>query len=184
MILGGRRIGYRNSMSNTCTDDIPENFILNMITLEWSSLNMRENDITGLYNFASCQVDDDIYIFGGSKVPFSQSKNLYRISYKEVKRADLSSKQLLKHHDINSDEHGLHYHKFNNRSFRQESGLTMSHISSIEKSHKPISQMSLRSKRVSTNYLLQKEFQKSGKVVDVNEMFQANRNGQKMPIPK
>ena len=59
-----------------------------MINLEWSTLKMKENDVNGLYNFASCQIDDDIYIFGGSKVPFSQSKKLFKITYQEVKKAE------------------------------------------------------------------------------------------------
>ena len=99
MVLGGRRIGYKFTENMNLTDDIPQHFILNMNNLEWSPLDLRENDVQGLYNFASCKKDDDIYIFGGSKVPFSQSKKLYRITYEEVKKSDLSTKSLLKPHN-------------------------------------------------------------------------------------
>ena len=133
-----------------------------MINLEWSVLDLSENEVSGLYNFASCKVDDDIFIFGGSKVPFSQSKKLYRISYQEVKKADISTRSLLKPHEStrnNGPEVEIIDFKLKESSQRNDSVLSEGKVSYFDNHMKPqqTSQLSNRSKRVSISKLVGKK---------------------------
>ena len=59
-------------------DFIRETLILNVHTLEWSTLSLP--GFPGMYNFSSCVTDEgDLYIFGGTEEPLNQSKKLWRI---------------------------------------------------------------------------------------------------------
>ena len=102
LVLGGRRIGYKKDDPMKRNKDIPQNFILNMVNLEWSILKLRDHDITGLYNFASCQIEDDVYVFGGSMIPFAQSKQLFKISHAEIKRSEAQQRSASRGHNQES----------------------------------------------------------------------------------
>lgn len=77
LVVGGRKLGERNS-TDLNAEFIRETHVLNVHTLDWSSLAIP--GLPSMYNFASCLTDDgDLYIFGGTESPLTQSKKLLRI---------------------------------------------------------------------------------------------------------
>lgn len=78
MIIGGRRLGDLKG-SDINAEFIKETNVLNMLTLEWSTISFTGYQINGIYNFSSCQHEEDIYIFGGTVDPHHLTKKLLRI---------------------------------------------------------------------------------------------------------
>ena len=77
LVIGGRKLGEKLS-TDPSSEFIRETHVLNVHTLDWSSLAMP--GLPSMYNFASCQTEDgDLYIFGGTEAPLAQSKKLLRI---------------------------------------------------------------------------------------------------------
>jgi hypothetical protein len=68
IIIGGRRLGDLKG-SDINAEFIKETKVLDMQTLDWSTISFSGFKIDGIYNFASCQHEDDIYIFGGTVAP-------------------------------------------------------------------------------------------------------------------
>lgn len=66
--------------------EAPKTYLMNLDSVEWTCLSFKENDVRGSYNFATCLMDNDIYIFGGSQVPFNKTSTLHRISFSEGKK--------------------------------------------------------------------------------------------------
>ena len=65
LVIGGRKLGDRIS-TDPSDEFIRETHVLNVHTLNWSSLVMP--GLPSMYNFASCLTDDgDLYIFGGTE---------------------------------------------------------------------------------------------------------------------
>ena len=75
------------------SDFVTDTSVLNMLTMEWSTIPLAGYPLKGIYGFASCPpANDELYIFGGNVEPYEQSQQLLKLS---VKRGQLPQKDKL-----------------------------------------------------------------------------------------
>ena len=78
LVIGGRRLGEA-PVKDMDAEFISEVHALNMQSLDWSIIAFAGPSLGGIYNFASCLHEEDLYIFGGTSQPHHQNKKLFRI---------------------------------------------------------------------------------------------------------